>query len=221
MHDAAGNTWGALHVLMSLGLRRARSRDYAGAESIIEDCLVRARACGDEWTHAHALNHLGDMARCQGDYARAGELYNQALASFEAQGQRRVLPSLWHNLGYVALHGADYATALSLFRESLSVYQEQSDRRGVAECLAGIAGVFGAMRDWQRAARLYGASEALLKAADTTLWPSNRPDYDRYVAVARSRTDEGNFYAAWVEGRAMSLEAALGLAKEPVEAVSA
>ena len=77
------------------------------------------------------------------------------------------------------------------------------------------------MGDWQHAARLFGASEAMLKAAGTTLWPSNRPDYDRYVSLARSKTDEGNFYASWVEGRGMSPEAALALAKEPVQDTTA
>jgi sugar (pentulose or hexulose) kinase len=70
------------------------------------------------------------------------------------------------------------------------------------------------MGDWQRAARLFGAAEALLKAAGTTLWPSNGPDYDRNVAASRSHTDESNFYVAWVEGRAMSVTDALDLAKD-------
>ena len=221
MHEKAGNAWGSLHVMMSLSLRLAQRRDYAGAAKLMNDCIVRAKACGDDWTYAHALNHLGDVSRCQGDYSRAGELYNEALVSFEAQGQRRVLPSLWHNLGYVALHAGEYTAALARFRESLSMYQEQNDRRGIAECLAGIAGAFGAIGDWQRAGRMFGASEALLKAAGTTLWPSNRPDYERNVATARALTDEGNFYAAWVEGRAMSQEAAVELAKEPAEPVAA
>jgi hypothetical protein len=77
------------------------------------------------------------------------------------------------------------------------------------------------MGDWQRAARMFGASEALLQAAGTTLWPSNRADYDRNVATARAQTDEGNFYAAWVEGRAMSQETALYLAKVAVQPVAA
>jgi non-specific serine/threonine protein kinase len=218
LHEKAGNAWGSLHVMMSLSLRSAQRHDYESAARMMNDCILRAKACGDVWTYAHALNHLGDVYRCQGNYVHAGELYNEAMTSFEAQGQRRVLPSMWHNLGYVALHAGDYTTALARFRESLAMYQDQNDRRGIAECLAGVAAVFGAMGDWQGAARLFGASEALLQAAGTTLWPSNRPDYERSVTTARARTDEGNFYAAWVEGRSMSLEAALDLAKEPVAA---
>jgi predicted ATPase/Tfp pilus assembly protein PilF len=221
LHEKAGNRWGILHVLISLGLRMSQRRDYIGARARMEEALRIATECKDAWSYTHCLNHLGDLARCMGDYARAGDFYNQALVAFEAQGQRRVLPSMWHNIGYVELHKGDYAAALGRFRDAMSAFHEQADRRGVAECLIGIAAVYGDQGDWQRAARLFGAAEALLTREGTTIWPSNRPDYERAVARARTGTDEGNFYAAWVEGRGMSLDAALELALEPAETAAA
>jgi DNA-binding NarL/FixJ family response regulator len=48
----------------------------------------------------------------------------------------------------------------------------------------------------------------------TQLWPSNRPDYERWAARARARLDPGDFGRALAEGRAMPLEEAAAWALE-------
>jgi hypothetical protein len=42
--------------------------------------------------------------------------------------------------------------------------------------------------------------------------PVERSEYDEYVATARTAMDGRSFSAAWAEGRAMSLDQAVGLA---------
>jgi hypothetical protein len=64
----------------------------------------------------------------------------------------------------------------------------------------------------ERAARLWGAAEALREAIGALLPTSERPEYDRRVAVARSTLGEEAFATAWAEGAAMSLERAVEFA---------
>jgi hypothetical protein len=67
--------------------------------------------------------------------------------------------------------------------------------------------------------RLFGAAEALRKATERQLSVSEREEYERDLAVARSHLDERAFAAAWAEGQAMSLDQACAYAlgvKTPV-----
>jgi hypothetical protein len=74
--------------------------------------------------------------------------------------------------------------------------------------LAGLAGVAGMQEQPVRAARLFGAAEALGEAG-------SRPgighpiEVERNVALARAQLDEATFSAAWAAGRAMPLEQAI------------
>jgi len=75
--------------------------------------------------------------------------------------------------------------------------------------------VAGGERQAERAAQLFGASEALLDAIGASLWPSNRADYERNLSVARASLSSEAFDAARAKGRAMSLEQAYTYAMEP------
>ena len=57
-----------------------------------------------------------------------------------------------------------------------------------------------------RAARLWGAAEALLETIEATAY-AHAPDralYERQVRSARAQLDEATWQAAWAQGRAMS-----------------
>ena len=125
------------------------------------------------------------------------------------------MAGLLHNLGYVFLHQQDVVRATELFAESLSLFRDAGDRRGLAECLAGLAAVAAVGMQPVRAAQLFGASEALLKAIGAQLSASNLDDYERNLALARKSLDAAAFAAAWLAGRTMALEQAIASALEP------
>lgn len=82
-----------------------------------------------------------------------------------------------------------------------------------AYCLAGLAGIAGAHRQPERAARLFSAAEALRESAGLPLPRVQRTDYDRDVAAARAQLDEAAFAVAWATGRALTLEEAIAEAE--------
>src|SRR5262249_44179004 len=55
------------------------------------------------------------------------------------------------------------------------------------------------------------------EALGTRLWPANRADYERWLAVARAGVSGAAFAASWQEGRALPLEQAVAgaLAERP------
>ena len=84
----------------------------------------------------------------------------------------------------------------------------------MAWSLEYLARVAGGLGQPERAARLFGAAEALREAIGAPLPPSGRDDHEREVAAARAHLDEHAFVQALAEGQAMSLEQAIAYALE-------
>jgi DNA-binding NarL/FixJ family response regulator len=70
-----------------------------------------------------------------------------------------------------------------------------------------------------RAARLWGAAEALLEKIEAAayIYAPDRSVYQDQVSAARAQLDEEAWEAAWGEGRAMPLERAIEYALSEVE----
>jgi hypothetical protein len=142
------------------------------------------------------------------------ELVRDALpeqTSLRDLGERR-LKDLARNfvwLGIVTTYkGDDYEEAAGYLEEGFGLIREVGDWEWVAYSLDSFAVVAGAKGQGERAARLWGAAEALRKSIGAPLHPTERPDYDRSVATARAQLNETAWEAAWAEGMAMSAEEA-------------
>ena len=74
------------------------------------------------------------------------------------------------------------------------------------ECLAYIAAAGGLA---ERAAKLFGAAEALRQSIGTTMTAYERREYDAAVAQLRAGVDAATLEAAWARGRALTLDEAV------------
>ncbi len=208
-----GDKWDITGLLAAVANAAMMKHDYTTARSHYEESLLLARDVGDRGDVAYVLNALGEIARLQNDYQLASILYSEALALRREIGEKSGIIGTVHNLGHIALHEGDYARAIALFKESLALTQTLDEAwLGTVVCLAGLAGVATAMRQPERAARLFGAAEALIERRQLVWPPADRAEYDRNVAAARAQLDESTFNAAWAEGRAMTLEQAIAYA---------
>ena len=66
----------------------------------------------------------------------------------------------------------------------------------------------------ERAARLFGATGALLKSVGAWLDPVDRAMYDRNIAAVRTQLEPAAFQAAWDAGAGLPFPAVLALASE-------
>jgi predicted ATPase/Tfp pilus assembly protein PilF len=201
-------------ILTDLGQLVLRQGDYTTARTYSEEALALARVVKDRGYMGQALNNLGELSRCQGDYVTAEACYRESLALFRSQGANVDIPRVTHNLGYVELHQGDLPRARTLFAESLAAFRDHRSQRGVAECLAGLAAVALANEDGTRAARLWGAAEALREAAGAAMWAADRVEYERQRAALDAGMDERARVAAWAAGRALPAEQAIAEAGE-------
>jgi len=116
------------------------------------------------------------------------------------------------NIGHVALAQGDHERAAALYQEALTMQWELRERRDMAECLEALAAVAEEQGQVERAARLFGAAEALREEVGAPLPPADRARYERYVAAVRAGLDEETFESTWAQGREMPLEQAMAYA---------
>ena len=94
------------------------------------------------------------------------------------------------------------------------MFRELGNKRGIAECLAGLAGLMAEEGQPRRAAALLAAAATLLNTFGAAWWPADRVEYERNLAATRAALNKESFGAAWAEGQAMTLEGAIAYASE-------
>ena len=160
---------------------------------------------------APVLVFLGMAALVEDDHGRARASLEEGLALFRGLGDMYGVAVCCATMGFVALHEGDTERADPMFGEALAALREVGDRAVMLHGLTGEASVLALRGDAVRAARLWGAAEALGEAASVSLLPVIGSRYDRegHVAAARSRLGGEKFAAAWAEGRRMTPEEAV------------
>jgi non-specific serine/threonine protein kinase len=210
---AAGDLDAQATALNGLGHAAYQHRDYDTAQAFHEQGLALRRTLHDALGISIALNNLGLVATSRGDYTLARAHMEESLALSRQLGDRWGVATTLNNLALVARGQEDYVAACTLIAESLAIRRELGDKYGIAFCLAGLAAVIGALGvgplGAARAARLFGATTALLDARHAQLETVYRDEYERTLASVQAALDPATFAAAWEEGRAMSWQQAV------------
>jgi predicted ATPase/DNA-binding SARP family transcriptional activator/DNA-binding CsgD family transcriptional regulator len=137
-------------------------------------------------------------------------LHEEALPDFRAAGYVWGIYTCLTNVALIRLASGEPDRAEALFKELLPISQESGDQVARLHAIFGLACVASAEGDPWRAARLWGASDAMQKKAGTRLPPITLSftEFERRLAETRSSLGETDFEEAWAEGKAMSEEAA-------------
>jgi hypothetical protein len=95
-----------------------------------------------------------------------------------------------------------------LFEEGAQITRELGNRLDAPYFAEGLAKLVALRGSSVRAARLWGAAEALREQMGVSLsaFDLANSGYEQGLARVRSALDEATFEAAWAEGRAMSFE---------------
>ncbi len=210
--QASGGLYLLAHGLGTLGQVELANGNLAAARASLEQGLALVRTLRDRRSVALIAATAADAARCQGEYARAAELYSESLALYHELGNRAEIPAILHNQGYVALGTSDYAAARELFAESLRRQHTAGNSAGIAEGLGGLAALAVAQERLERAARLFGAAEAIRASHLAPIWPAERFEIDRHTLELHARLPAPIRTQLWHDGQAFSLEQAVAYA---------
>jgi DNA-binding CsgD family transcriptional regulator len=157
------------------------------------------------------LSSLGDMAYEQGDATRAGELNQEAFHLWQRRGDAWGIANALLNLAAVTA-STDPLLAAARFRQSLSLYRDLGAIAGFGHSLTGLGMVAVRLGKAEAAAILFGAAESLRAASNSAILRMMRTDYERALQTDRSALGSERFDAAFMAGRACSLEEAFTVA---------
>ncbi|MEU2103518.1 LuxR C-terminal-related transcriptional regulator [Nocardia sp. NPDC019255] len=200
---------------LALGLYAGRSGDLPHARAPLEAAVEAFTAEDDVSGQVYALLVLGWSHESEGDSATALSYHEKGLAITEAYGDYMHRSyALWGTVVAAWRHG-DRDGALRRLRQWLQLIRQQKDPLMAATALETLAWILGVEGGTARlAAVLMGATNALhqLTGASVVLFPNlvvHREDCER---EALRTLGQRSFDAAYHEGAAMDLDAAIGYA---------
>ncbi|MEO8739917.1 MAG: tetratricopeptide repeat protein [Casimicrobiaceae bacterium] len=215
IREELGAQPGVASSLNNLGDVACEQGDYANACVLYERSLTIKRQLGDRHGIAMSLDNLGTAVRAQGDNRSARELFEQSLALRRDLGERWGVAVSLNHLGDVAGDEGDFTAGQAMHEESLAIQRELGDRRGIAMALEGLAHVALGKAEPRRASCIWATAQRLREEVGAPLLPSERSRYQSRLAAARLAIgDQGAFDAAWLEGRAMTIEQAVACSLE-------
>jgi tetratricopeptide (TPR) repeat protein len=185
--------------------------NYSQARSLILRALSASRRVNDDFGIARSLNMLGDLARVGGEDVAACSLFEDALQICRRLKNRHAVSNILINLGAAEYGRADYAAAHQRFTEAAAMMQTHEgrivgDRIGVSHLLDGFAALAFAGNDFEVAATLAGAAEALRQKINFRSEPAERKFREAYLSRLRAAMPEDDFTSAYQRGCDMKLE---------------
>ena len=204
------NKWGIAMSLHHLGIAAMMQGDYKRAQELLEKGLMNSREIRDEIVTSYLLNDLGVLAREKNDFESASVYYKESLALAQEREDRWSSAYALQFLAAVAYMQRNYVEADTLTRHALKIGYEIGDKR----LLSGLLELTGLVAFRQgkpnRASRLLGAAAML---AESVGLPFILEDPDMLTDL-HAQLGEQTLDALQLEGRAMTMEQAIGYALE-------
>lgn len=213
LYEQLGERRGLGWALNNLGLVYFGRDDVPAARAFHEQSLGIAREIGDDWLVASSLINLGNIAWREADYDRAEALQE------EGRVRSHELGDIWRegiaclNLGWVHVQQRDETRADARFRESIGLFRRLRELRHLPDALEGLAAVAAAELP-DRAARLFGAAEALRAAIAIPLSESEVELLRQHAGPARERLGSDAYERERDAGRELAPEEAVSYALE-------
>jgi predicted ATPase/class 3 adenylate cyclase len=164
------------------------------------------------WYYTMSMMALGMTAKYKGDYIEARQHFSACEPMFREMRDMHRLNMIKSELAHIERYEGHYQQAKASYRETIVEWKRIGHRAAIAhqlECFASIAKI---EEQAQRAARLYGAAEALREKIDIPMTAMERIEYDREIADLKAGMDEKVFTSAWADGRAQTMEHAIDFA---------
>ena len=209
-----GDPWGMARSAQRLGELFLKQGNYEKAYLYFEQHLEIDEELQLKQGITVALANLGNLYRYQGNDDQAEQYYEKGLAIGREYSLKYEGAFIVYNLGMVALHQNNYLIARSRFLDYFDVARKQHEKLSVCDLLIGLAAVGGGMHEFQRAAKLYGAAQALFETTDYRIPPFDQAEFDRHIRIAREQIGGSKFEELMSEGYAMTMEQAIAYALE-------
>jgi predicted ATPase/class 3 adenylate cyclase len=201
-------------ALQYLGMAAQREGDLATARGHLEEALALAQAQGNKRELAAAFNNLAQLDRAEGLLETAEPLYEKVLALARELGDRETIAIALLNLAMVAVGRRSPDRARRMLLEVLEIAEETGAKRVGQSWLDVCAGLASFNREYEVAARFYGAAEAQTTQTQLQRDPTDEAFLAPFISHAREALGAERYATAKNAGRELSYEQAFGEARE-------
>jgi DNA-binding CsgD family transcriptional regulator/tetratricopeptide (TPR) repeat protein len=216
-----GDEWAVANGRLLLGNVLLRQAAFDAARVELQQGLAVMRAQDDRSQVAAFHMALGELALGEKNITAARQAFRESRALFSEEGNMAAVAGIDYFIGLVELEQGNLREAETALVESLRCHHELADKLGTVQSLEGLASLAAAQSAPRRAARLWGAAEAMRTAIGVPL-----PDFQRWhsahhIALARTRLGPHQFERARDTGAGLGLKEAVRQGLAPVEAEGA
>jgi tetratricopeptide (TPR) repeat protein len=129
------------YILVNLAAVDRAEGDFAHAEELIEESLVRFEQLDDQQGEAFALNAFGNLARSAGDFERGRSLLERSLAIRDEVGDRRGSGITLACLAVLLARSGDHAAGRDSGERARVRFAEHDDLIGLSAAELSLASV--------------------------------------------------------------------------------
>jgi tetratricopeptide (TPR) repeat protein len=217
MERAAVGEWMHAFALMARGFVASEQREDDVAHAALSESAALFERLGDSYEMAVALEGLGIVAWRRGDSAAARVAFERTLAAHRSEGEPWNLAEILNLLGELALRQGAPDEAATYFCESLTLYRRVGDRLSIPIVLHHLGCIARLDGEWEHAAHLLGAAQALRESAGLagmkSPWSLTAPEeIEAEIVAVRAALGDETFAAAWASGRALTPDEAISAA---------
>ena len=207
-------------ALQPLGMAFLGQGDKAAARTHLQEALALARELGNKREISTALNVLAQLLQLEGELDAAEPLYEQSLTlARELQDRQNIAISLL-NIAMVSIDRGSSDRTTPMLIEALAITDEIGSKRIGQSVLEVSAGYAAARKEWEWAARFYGAAEAQAAATGLQRDPADEAFLMPRITQAREAVPSAVFAAAEDGGRSLSSEEAMSGARAWLVSIS-
>jgi predicted ATPase len=204
IYDEIGDEAGSALTDLLTGFLDRGDGKLDDAEERFQRALSVGRKFDALYLEAGGLSGLGSIAMDHGDLARARELKEQSLILYERLGDRWIIGLILWGVTGVAIAQKDYPRARSALAKWTQITRELGNRWLLPYILDSHANLALGVNQANRAARLFGATEALREDLGSQSTATEKAQYEASLEVLKQMLPEAELREAWEAGRLAS-----------------
>jgi len=197
------------------GTRKMMAGKYDDeSRAMVAKGLAALKNNQNRFGHTMVLFGMAMGARFNRRFDEARAQFAPLIPIFRDMGDHHRTNMIRSEMAHMERLEGHHDKAEAMYRESIVEWKRLGHRAAVANQLECFAFIANAHEQAERAAKLFGAAEALRELINIHMTDMERVEYEREVNDLKANMDEKVFASLWAEGKSMTMEQAIALALE-------
>jgi predicted ATPase/DNA-binding XRE family transcriptional regulator len=191
-------------------------KDFASAQSTLDESKVLFQEVHDQWGHAHAVLCEGFAEYLQDNQSTSLALNEQALAEFREVGDRYFMSVTLRYIGELQTKQGNLTQGEAALREALILSHQLEAKFEIAMSLWSAAEAAQNAKKPAHAVALYWMAKNVYDSIGSWI-AEDETDFENRLRACSAQLDESVFATAIEQGRAMNPEQAIQYALEEMK----